>query len=563
MLSHLSIRDVVLIEQLELQFQSGLSVLTGETGAGKSILLDALGLAIGTRAEARLVRQGADRATVSATFEVSDNHPIRRQLADHGINTIGEPIILRRVLNTEGRSRAFANDQAISVGLLNEIGGQLVEVHGQFDNQRLMRPDSHRSILDSYAGSSKLVTNVLKAYRDWKSSISRRETAIAETAAAKRDEEFLRSDLKELIDLSPRSGEAAALSDKRKLLMNSEKLIKALSDAQSSLLGEIPIDQRLQCVLVSLENANTYADKEFNEVISSFEAALTEILEGLGQLDRLSSEIRPDASELELTEERLFALRAIARKHQVEVDDLGKLEEDFRKRLNVLEDQAFHLAELERDEIAARETYIEAASRLRELRKKYGKALEQDVNAELSDLKLERARFYTQITHLKEQDWNTHGMDQVSFLVSMNPDSQPGPVNKIISGGELARLMLALKAVLAVADPISTLIFDEVDAGVGGAVAAAVGDRLVLLGQGGQVLVVTHSPQVAAKGDYHWLVRKLEITPEGSSYQKVSTTVEVLDAAAREEEIARMLAGAQVTDEARAAADRLLAGDTR
>ena len=560
MLSHLSIRDVVLVERLELEFQNGFSVLTGETGAGKSILLDALGLTTGARAEARLVRNGAERANVSAIFDLCEDHAVRHQLSEQGVETAGEPVILRRVLNADGRSRAFANDQAISIGLLKDVGAQLVEVHGQFDNQRLMRPESHRMLLDSFSGASDLIDGVRAAYTGWRDVMTRRATAIADAANTQRDEDFLRFAVQEMADLAPQPGEEVELANKRKMMMHSEKLAQALADAQRQLSGENNVDQGLQRTLRALEQLRTYADEKFDDVIARFEAAHNEILEGMGQLDRLSTQIMLEPEELEAAEERLFALRAVARKHQVRVDDLSDLKDEFERRLGSVEDSAQRLAVLEHEERKARDAFIEAAKRIREVRTNAGMALDQAVDLELADLKLKHARFHTYLAPLKEADWNEYGMDRVAFLVATNPDSAPGPINKIASGGELARFMLALKAVLAAADPVPTLVFDEADAGLGGAVAAAVGDRLARLATGSQVLVVTHSPQVAAKGDHHWRVSKSEIATVDQADERVWTTVEPLDSASRQDEIARMLAGAHVTDEARAAADRLLAG---
>ena len=560
MLSHLSIRDVVLVERLELEFQNGFSVLTGETGAGKSILLDALGLTTGARAEARLVRNGAERANVSAIFDLCEDHAVRHQLSEQGVETAGEPVILRRVLNADGRSRAFVNDQAISIGLLKDVGAQLVEVHGQFDNQRLMRPESHRMLLDSFSGASDLIDGVRAAYTGWRDVMTRRATAIADAANTQRDEDFLRFAVQEMADLAPQPGEEVELSNKRKMMMHSEKLAQALADAQRQLSGENNVDQGLQRTLRALEQLRTYADEKFDDVIARFEAAHNEVLEGMGQLDRLSTQIMLEPEELEAAEERLFALRAVARKHQVRVDDLSDLKDEFERRLGSVEDSAQRLAVLEHEERKARDAFIEAAQRIREVRTNAGMALDQAVDLELADLKLKHARFHTYLAPLKEADWNEYGMDRVAFLVATNPDSAPGPINKIASGGELARFMLALKAVLAAADPVPTLVFDEADAGLGGAVAAAVGDRLARLAAGSQVLVVTHSPQVAAKGDHHWRVSKSEIATVDQADERVWTTVEPLDSASRQDEIARMLAGAHVTDEARAAADRLLAG---
>ena len=560
MLSHLSIRDFVLIERLDLKFQSGLNVLTGETGAGKSILLDALGLATGTRAESRFVRKGASSTSVTAVFDLPIEHPIRSTLVEHNIEAMDEAIILRRTVETDGRSRAFINDQAISVGLLNKLGQQIIEIHGQFDNQRLMRPDNHREILDSFIGVTKLLTSVRVAYQKWSDASTALEQGISEAADTKKDEELLRFAVEEINVLSPLQGEEEKLSNKRKLMMHGEKLVEALTEAQEQLQGETPIDQRMQNTLRTLERANAYSDGKFKDVIQRFESGLNDILDGREQLDRLNNEIVVDPAELEITEERLFALRALARKHQVNTDDLNRLKEDFVKRLAEIESNEDRLAQLKRNQCSARNEFIDNATRVRNARQKAAKTLEKAVNEELDDLKLTQARFYAHVVELKEEEWNKHGIDRVLFLVSTNPKIDPGPINKIASGGELARFMLALKAVLATVDPISTLIFDEADTGVGGAIASAIGDRLVLLSEGSQVLVVTHSPQVAAKGRHHWRVSKSVITNDKKFDQMNTTIVESLDEISRKEEIARMLAGAEITEEARAAADRLITG---
>jgi len=559
MLASLSIRDVVLIDRLDLEFETGLGVLTGETGAGKSILLDALGLAIGVRAEARLVRQGAERASVSAVFEIDDGDPIRQRLADQGVETSGEPLILRRVLGADGRSRAFANDQAISVGLLREIGEALVEIHGQFESQRLMQPASHRQLLDAYGGYGDQLRSVSDAFDEWRTAEATHRQAVADAASAQQDADFLRFAVEELTALDPQPGEEAALAEKRKMMMHGEKLAEALTEAMERLHGGEGVEERVRKAVAALERVGELADGRLDEVTATLERGLNEVADGIGQLERLSGDLVVDPAELEAAEERLFALRALARKHQTEVDGLADFRAQCEQRLMAVEDGATHLAALDKAEAAARQAYVDAAETLRAARAKAAKRLDAAVAEELAGLKLEKARFLTELSGLEETDWAGHGIDGVAFLVATNPDAAPGPIHKIASGGELARFMLALKAVLAEADPVPTLIFDEVDAGIGGAVAAAVGDRLGRLGAVGQVLVVTHSPQVAAKGTHHWRVSK-GASANDEDDQRVWTTVEGLDEKARQEEIARMLAGAQVTDEARAAADRLLAG---
>lgn len=559
MLASLSIRDVVLIDRLDLEFHDGLGVLTGETGAGKSILLDALGLAIGMRAEARLVRQGAERSNVSAVFEISDDNEIRRQLSEQGVETEGEPLILRRVLNADGRSRAFINDQAVSVGLLREIGDKMVEIHGQFESQRLLRPESHRQLLDAFGGHRADVDDTAQTFERWRDAETQWKVACEEAEAARRDEDFLRHAVKEMEELKPQPGEEAQLAEKRTIMMHGEKLSEALGGASEKLSGSEGGEAQLQSALRSLENVADKADGRLSGVIATLEGALNEIAEGMGQLDRLSSDLLIDPAELELAEERLFALRALARKHGTEVEGLADLHAKFTAQLTSVDDGAQHIAELAAKMDTTRAAYERAADRLQAQRQKSAASLDKRISQEFSGLRLGNARFETSLESMNEAEWGQHGKDRVAFLVATNPEQPAGPIHKIASGGEMARFMLALKVVLAEADPVPTLIFDEVDAGIGGAVAAAVGERLSDLGEACQALVVTHSPQVAARGTHHWRVSKSEPANDEAD-GRVWTTVEALDAAARKEEIARMLAGAKITDEARAAADSLLAG---
>ena len=559
MLVSLSIRDVVLIDRLDLEFHDGLGVLTGETGAGKSILLDALGLAIGMRAEARLVRQGAERSNVSAVFEISDDHEIRRQLSEQGVETEGEPLILRRVLNADGRSRAFINDQAVSVGLLSEIGDKMVEIHGQFESQRLLRPESHRQLLDAFGGHRADVDDTAQTFEQWRDAETQWKVACEEAEAARRDEDFLRHAVTEMEELKPQPGEEAQLAEKRTIMMHGEKLSEALGGASEKLSGSEGGEAQLQSALRSLENVADKADGRLSGVIATLEGALNEIAEGMGQLDRLSSDLLIDPAELELAEERLFALRALARKHGTEVEGLADLHAKFTAQLTSVDDGAQHIAELAAKMDTTRAAYERATDRLQAQRQKSAASLDKRISQEFSGLRLGNARFETSLDSMNEAEWGQHGKDRVAFLVATNPEQPAGPIHKIASGGEMARFMLALKVVLAEADPVPTLIFDEVDAGIGGAVAAAVGERLSDLGEACQALVVTHSPQVAARGTHHWRVSKSEPANDEAD-GRVWTTVEALDAAARKEEIARMLAGAKITDEARAAADSLLAG---
>ena len=560
MLAGLSIRDVVLIDRLDLEFAPGLSALTGETGAGKSILLDALGLGLGGRAEARLVRQGAAQASVVARFELPAGHAALHLLADHDIAGAGDcGLILRRVLGSDGRSRAFVNDQPVSVALLRRLGETLVEVHGQFESQRLLEPACHRDLVDAFGGLQETATACAAAWQSWRTAIEAREQAASRLAAARRDEDYLRHALDELHKLAPQSGEETGLAERRALLQNAEKLITAIGDAAGALKRGRDGDGCAEALRGALRHLYRLVDRaggRLEPVIVALERALNETMEAEALLERLQHDSDLDPAQLERVEERLFALRAAARKHGVAVEDLPDFQRALADRLAAVDDGAGALARLEREEHAAAAAYRDVAERLSVARREAAARLDQRVAVELEPLRLGKATFVTRTEVLAEADWGPGGLDRVHFEVATNPGTQPGPLARIASGGELSRFMLALKVALADADPVPTLVFDEVDAGIGGAVAAAVGERLARLAGDVQVLVVTHSPQVAARGDHHWRIAKA-LFADGAR-----TAVEVLDADARREEIARMLAGARVTDEARAAADSLLQGLT-
>ena len=556
MLTTLSIRDVVLIGRLDLSLESGLSVLTGETGAGKSILLDALGLALGMRAEARLVRHGAEKASVTAAFEVAGNDPIIGILEDRGVDASEESLVLRRVLGKDGRSKAFINDQPVGVQLLKEIGQSLVEIHGQFESQRLLNESTHRSLLDAYGGLGGEVEKTQSAHALWRAAIHARETAEADMEAARRDQDYITHALEELDALGPKPGEESVLAGQRTLMMNSEKLVTAMNAAATDLQGDGGALARLQGALRSLEQVADKSDGRLSETVAALVRAQSEAAEADALLESVAASLDMDPAALEQAEERLFALRALSRKHNREVDGLADLARDLRAQVQALEDGNARLADLGAKEDQARKSYEKEAHGLSRARKAKAAEMDQAVAGELKPLKLEKALFSTAVLDLDESSWGPQGRDKVVFQVATNPGAPAGPLGKISSGGELARFTLALKAVLAQADPVMTLVFDEVDSGVGGAVADAVGERLEKLAgeDQGQVLVVTHSPQVAARGTHHWLVSKTDADPG------VLTSVDVLGEKERKEEIARMLAGAKVTDEARAAADSLLEG---
>lgn len=555
MLSRLSIRDVVLIERLELDFNKGLCVLTGETGAGKSILLDSLGLALGERAEARLVRHGAERAVVTAEFDLTPDHLVYKILEDHGLSVEGEPLMLRRSLGTDGRSRAFINDQSVSVGLLRQIGGELVEVHGQFDNQRLLNPATHVGLLDAHGGHASLRNDVAGAYRIWREAANERKRAEEELIAARRDEEFLRHAVDELRSLSPEEGEDERLANERQLLMHGEKLIDAMNSANKALDSGRGVERMLRDAMRTLEPVAEKAEGILDAPLKALDGAAEHVSLAVNELDIAAGRVDLDPRHLEQVEERLFALRALARKHNVDVVNLADLYEKLSRQLEGIEDGGQRLEELARAEAQARGAYAECATKLSLARREAATGLDKAVGIELEPLKLGAADFRTTIaSSVEEEAWNETGWDKVAFEVATNPGAPAGPLGKIASGGELSRFMLALKVVLAQSDQVPTLVFDEVDSGIGGAVADAVGQRLARLGQDVQVLVVTHSPQVAARGVAHWHVSKAQ--DDGS----VRTTVSTLSSLQRADEIARMLAGADITTEARAAAESLLSG---
>ncbi len=554
MLVSLSIRDVVLIERLDLSFTGGLSVFTGETGAGKSILLDSLGLALGARAESGLVRHGAAQASVTAEFDPPAVHPARRLLAEQDMDAADAPLVLRRVLTGDGRSRAYVNDQPVSIGLLRRIGDELVEIHGQFESHGLLDSATHIGVLDDFGGLAADRAAVAAAWEGWRAARAAREAAEAALSKARAEEESLRQMFGDLSDLDPKPGEDAALAQSRAVMMHGEKLLEAMNAAQAALTGRGEVEAALRTAQRALERVAERAEGKLDGVIAALDRAAVEAAEATGLLERASADIDLDPRHLEKVEERLFALRAAARRHGVAVDDLVALKERLGRQLAQLEGGGGDLARLAREEQTTRAAFVEKARALSKARRDAAQRLDRAVAGELPPLKLEKATFRTRVDGLDEAGWGAHGLDSVGFEVATNPGAPPGPLGKIASGGELSRFMLALKVVLAWISPIPTIVFDEVDSGIGGAVAAAVGDRLARLADGLQVLVVTHSPQVAARGAHHYRVAKR------AAAGATVTGVESLPADDRREEIARMLSGETITDQARAAADALMAG---
>jgi DNA repair protein RecN (Recombination protein N) len=554
MLTGLSIRNIVLIDRLDLIFSTGLSVLTGETGAGKSILLDALGLALGARAEPRLLRPDADRGSVTATFEISAPHPAVALLEEHGL-MVDQTVILRRVIGADGRTRAFVNDEAVGVNLLHRVGEALIEIQGQFDERGLMNPTNHRDILDDFGSHAAIRAETRAAYEAWRDAIAERLRSAEEAANARRDEEYLRNALDELEKLSPETGEEKQLADRRSLLQNAEALVNAINAGYAELDGDDAGESKLRAALSHIDRIADKAGGLLDPVRGALERAIAETQDAMASLRHVADAIDMDGRDLDAIEERLFTLRSIARKHGLDVDDLPLLRERIGERLKLVDDQSDSLTRLEERENASRQHFLATAQKLSKTRTASARRLDSAVNAEFPPLKLEKASFLTALETLPEGAWGPDGIDRVSFLVTTNPGAPPGPLSRIASGGELSRFMLAIKVALAEVNAIPTLVFDEVDSGIGGATADAVGTRLARLAERVQILVVTHSPQVAARGNVHLRVEKRET---GSL---AVTGVDRLDENARREEVARMLSGREITDEARAAAGRLLQGE--
>ena len=565
MLIGLTIRDVVLIEALDLALGPGLTALTGETGAGKSIVLDALGLAVGARAEAGLVRQGAAQAVATAVFAPPPGHPVWALLREKGIEPEpGEDLVLRRQLSADGRSRAFVNDQPAGVALLREVGALLLEVHGQHETVGLLDPRTHRALLDQFGECGQAVAAVAGAWSELKGARARAEALReqAQRSAAEAEEMTLR--LAELDRLDPQAGEETALADERALLSAGEKAMTDIASARDALGGD-SVTSRLSQAYRALERARERAlqagasaegaaARRLGEAAEAVERCLVEANEATAAIDAAADAFTFEPDQLEKAEERLFALRAMARKLGVQVDDLPALRVRFAEDLRAVESLDADLAAAEASAKAAKGAFDAAAQALTAARLGAGRKLTAAVEAELAPLKLEKARFRVAVEPLAEDRAGPQGADRVAFEIATNPGAPFGPLESIASGGELARFALALKAALAGrgGDGV-VMIFDEVDQGVGGAVADAVGLRLKRLAQTSQVLVVTHSPQVAARAEAHWKVSK-----SAPGAERFSTRVETLQAEAREEEIARMLAGAVVTDAARAAARALI-----
>ena len=553
MLTRLSIRNIVLIEALDLDFGRGLGVLTGETGAGKSILLDALGLVLGDRADSGLVRAGADKASATASFEFAKPPEVITEALDNADIEIepGEPLIIRRQLKADGGSKAFINDQPVGVALLREIAGALVELHGQHDDRGLVNPRGHRALLDRYAGTD--VDGLAAKWREWRAAEERLDAARSEVEQAKLDQDLLIAHLAELTSLEPQAGEEVRLAETRAAMQKGEKLSGDLEELRHIWEGS---DSPLASLRVAARKLDRIGGEHplLAEALAALDRAVIEAGEAEDKLAAAAEALVHDPAALDEAETRLFELRALARKHRCEVDELPAKMREMRRNLDAIEGGEAELDALEDAACKAGEAYSKKAESVHKARLAAAKKLDKAVAAELAPLKLDAARFLTAVGKLPEEKWGAGGIDSVEFLIATNPGADFAPLNKIASGGELSRFILALKVALAEQGGAATVIFDEIDRGVGGAVASAIGDRLARLADGGQLLAVTHSPQVAARGGTHYLIAK------SSSGTVTKTSVALLDEAGRQEEIARMLSGAEVTPEARAQADRLLEG---
>ncbi len=557
MLVALSIRDIVLIDKLDLGFATGLTVFTGETGAGKSIVLDSLSLALGSRGSGSLTRKGAEFGTVTASFDFPVAHPVYGALKHHGFDADSDGLILRRQQFANGKTRSFINDRPVSTAFLREIGASLVEIHGQHDDRALLDPASHRALLDQFGSLGADMAVVSRLWQEWQAcEKSARELADA-LASALRETAYLESAYKELNEAAPQEGEEETLAARRQALQGAAKMRGDLEAAFEALSAPAFPFNKLNVVLRRFERVQDMPT-EIKALAGALERVLIEANEAQalaeGQLSRTSED------NLDTIEERLFKLRGLARKYRVPVADLASLKVDFETRLSAIETGEADLADARKRVKAAAVAYMSVAKALSAKRAAAGAKLDKAVEKELPPLKLEKAKFFTHTQSLNADEQfekgGPSGLETIMFYVQTNPGSTPGPLMKVASGGELARFLLALKVVLAAKNTAPVLVFDEIDTGMGGATASAIGERLSRLGHRAQVLAVTHSPQVAAAADHHYRLYKAS---RGSGEQiSVQTSAESLDQKGRREEIARMLAGKRVTDEARAAADSLI-----
>ena len=551
MLKSLSIRNVVLIDSLDIDFSKGLVVFSGETGAGKSILLDSLGLLLGNRAETSLIRSGADKLSVTGVFDVSPQNEIYALAKEYDLDMDGD-IIIKRTITSDGKNKILFNDQIITLKLLKELTQNLVEIHGQHDSQGLLNPLTHGYILDNYGKYNDELKAVQQSFAEYKKAQKELILKEEEIKKAQTEEENLRHWVSELQKVAPKKGEEEALLIRRSELMNAEKIIEKLNSAYTNLNGSVSVIDNISKARNAIAKANEIVNNKYAEIEQNLENIVYILNDTVEQIESYSADITLNQNEADNIETRLFTLRGLAKKHQTEVDMLPEKLSEMTKMLESLQKGEENLAEQRKIVETLRNNYIKNAEKLSEKRKKTAKQLDKNIMKELPPLKMEKALFQTDITEKTEENWSEKGWDSICFEVSTNPNTPLGPLNKIASGGELSRFMLALKVNLAQTTSQETLIFDEIDAGIGGATAEAVGERLARLAKTEQVFVVTHSPQVAAFSDEHVKVSK-------ETVGNVTTTkLEKLNKKGKQEEIARMLAGETITDEARAAASVLL-----
>jgi DNA repair protein RecN (Recombination protein N) len=551
MLRALTIQNVVLIRHLDLSFEGGLSVLTGETGAGKSSLLDALGLAMGERGDSRLVRKGQPQATVTASFEIPSSHPCIETLSQHGIDGV-EQLLLRRILTSEGRSRAFINDQPVSIGLLRLIGEQLIEIHGQFD--RLLEPRYHREFLDAFSNNEKLLQPVADSYKLWEQASGELELAKKTASEKHLNEAFLRHTLEELTSHKPKMGEEEELQTKRGQISNSAKIADMTEEISALLEGERGAMAQINKALRLIEKALSIDHGSFADVSKALVSCYSETQEASALLASLREACADGPGQLDEIEKRLGKIRSLTRKHHCLADELPGILDKIEQDLQLIDNSEVKLKELETKAQEARNQYVEVCEILSKARLQAAEVLDKAIIHEFIPLKLDQAQFKTEINRHSESLWGPAGFDQVKFTVATNKGTEFGDLKTIASGGERSRFMLALKVIVSKSSTIPTIIFDEIDSGIGGATARAIGERLARLGESLQALVITHSPQVASLASHHFRVEK------ASNNLDTATNVVKLTDEQRREEIARMLAGENITEEARAAADRLMAG---
>lgn len=554
MLKTLSIRNVVLIDSLDIDFKNGLTVLSGETGAGKSILLDSLGLLLGNRSESSLVRAGTDKLSVTGVFEVQSDNKIYKIAKEYDLEIDGD-IIIKRTITAEGKGKILFNDQIITLKLLKELSQNLIEIHGQHDNQGLLNPATHSDILDSYGEYEKEIIATQEAYVKYKKTLKNLKEKEAALNKAKEDEENLRHWVQELEKLAPQKGEEESLRNRRSELMNAEKIIEKLNAAYSCLNGGNSVLEQIAKAQNAISRANEFVNGKYTDIEQNIETALYSLNDAVERIEANSADISLNQNEIDDIETRLFALRSVAKKHQTEIDLLPEKLEELSQMLRSLQNGEENLQVLKAEVHNLKEKYISAARELSEKRQETARKLDKNIMKELPPLKMEKAVFKTKITTKDENQWSEKGWDTVCFEVSTNPNTPMGALNKIASGGELSRFMLALKVNLAQNSSQETLIFDEIDTGIGGATAEAVGERLARLGEKVQVMVVTHSPQVAAFSNEHFKVEKNTID------NQTTTSLKKLNPEGKIEEIARMLAGEKITKEARAAAQVLVNKD--